>query len=267
MWWECFELYLIGSRASGAVLLNSLHTYCKYVLDFSNVTDQGNDQWGKHVGTMAFPMLRSWKPSLVRFSRRRASQINRIRRDTPWSKINKSPNFSPAAFESEDLRRFSRFFRCRYYRASPQAPPLRRGSLFELPGNGFKRTSSHRHSPNFKITKITASNERRQASNLSLYGLCGHHGRPALSQRTRQGVLLRPRPRRPRRGRSLEDHDGRPVVSDVVGIQHDPSERRGLRGRDFAFKKNALADNNTTQSLRSKLAVLTDLAKEKRKKA
>ena len=45
------------------------------------------------------------------------------------------------------------------------------------------------------------------------------------------------------------------------------SSYSNLRGRDFSFEKNALADNNTTQSLRAKLAVSADLAKEKRKKA
>ena len=44
------------------------------------------------------------------------------------------------------------------------------------------------------------------------------------------------------------------------------SSYSNLRGRDFALKKNALADNNTTQSLRANLSVLADLAKEKRKK-
>ena len=74
------------------------------------------------------------------FVRSRASQNNRIRRNTPWTKVNKSPNFSPAAFESTDLCR-NRLFFCRGWNSSsPQASLLRRNSLFELPGNGFKWT-------------------------------------------------------------------------------------------------------------------------------
>ena len=39
-----------------------------------------------------------------------------------------------------------------------------------------------------------------------------------------------------------------------------------LRGRDYAFKKNALADNNVKKSLRAKLAVASTLAEEKKAK-
>ena len=42
------------------------------------------------------------------------------------------------------------------------------------------------------------------------------------------------------------------------------SSYSNLRGQYFAFKKNALAENNKTLSLRAKLAVSADLPKKKR---
>ena len=44
------------------------------------------------------------------------------------------------------------------------------------------------------------------------------------------------------------------------------SSYSNLRGRDFSYKRNALADNNVKQALRVKLAVASTLAAEKKAK-
>ena len=90
-----------------------------------------------------------------------ASQIILNLRDALRPKSFNPPTIGPVALKYEGLQRFSWFLRRRYSYPLPQAPPLRRGSRFELRDNGFKGTSSHRPLLNFKIT---ASNERRKVS-------------------------------------------------------------------------------------------------------